>query len=193
LKFEWRRWSLERRGWFIARLRKKLGIAGAPTTPLSDNVEAFDYAHPRAHAIARKMNAGRNSRIACALIHINSQGLIYKGSLYFWAADGGGGRTGAYYIGPWRPGTGRPSLHHVIWQETHGPVPKGHVIRFVDGNLNNLDPANFALATRNDVARENQAAALARKSREITAILLNRHQTKDDSHALGNVLLAAGR
>lgn len=194
LKFEWRRWSLARRGEFIARIRERLNLpTDRPQGPFSANVEPFDYATPRAHAVAREMNADRTSRTSAVMIHAKSQGVIYKGKLYFWAGDRVGWRSGAYYIGPWRPGTGRPALHHIIWREVHGPIPAGHVVRQTDGNANNLSPANLYLATRNDVARENQAAALAKKSREVTAILLNRHQTKDDSHALGDVLLAAVR
>jgi hypothetical protein len=183
LKYEWRRWSLARRGEFITRIRAKLNLpTNRPHGPFSANVEPFDYASPVAHAVARKMNAGRTSRTASVMIHINSQGVIYRGKLYFWAPDRVGCRSGAYYIGPWRPGTGRPSLHHVIWREVHGPIPAGHVVRYSDGNPNNLDPANLTLATQNDVARENQAAALLRKSREATALLLDRAQTKRKPH-----------
>jgi hypothetical protein len=194
LKFEWRRWPLARRGKFIARLREKLKLpTDRPCSWFSPNVEAFDYASLRAHEIARRMNAGRNSRTAAVMIKTVSQGVLYKGKFFFWAADRGGCHSGAYYIGPWRPGIGRPALHHIIWEEFNGPIPAGHIVRARDGNPNNLDPANLFLATKNDVARENQAAALAKKSREITALLLRRHQTKDDTHALSNSLLTARR
>lgn len=183
LKFEWRRWSLARRGWFIFRIRAKLLLpTDRPCLPFSGNVQPFDYSSPAAHAIAREMNAGHNSRTDSVSIKTGSQGVIYKDRLYFWAADGGGGHTGAYYIGPWRPGTGRPALHHIIWQECNGPIPAGHVVRAKDGNPNNLDPDNFFLATRNDVARENQAAALLRTSRAATALLLDRAQATRKTH-----------
>jgi hypothetical protein len=181
LREEWRHWSLERRGQFIARLRKKLNLPGdRPATPFSANVEPFDYASPRAHEITKRMNAGRNSQTKAGTIRLCSQGVIWRGRLFFWAQEHAGG---AYYIGPWRKDGGRPSLHHLIWEDHHGrPVPAGHVVRFKDGNRNNLDPANFTLATRNDVARENQAAALLKKSREDTALLLGNSQRKNPSN-----------
>lgn len=184
LKFEWRSWSLERRGEFVRRLRACLNPPGPmPTGPFSANVEPFAYGHPRAHAIAEKANAGQPSRNHKVFMMISSQGVIYRDTLYFWAADGGGGTTGAYYVGPWRPGIGRPALHKIIWQEANGrPVPKGHVIRFVDGNHNNLVAENLTLCTRNEVARENQAKALTRKSRALTALLLRRSQSTDKTH-----------
>jgi hypothetical protein len=183
LKFEWRHWSLARRGKFIACIRAKLNRpTDRPCLPFSANVEPFDYSTPRAQAIARQMNAGCTSRQWRAMIRLNSQGVIYQGRLYFWAADGGGGHTGAYYIGPWTPGTGRPALHHIIWRKFNGPIPAGHVVRARDGNPNNLDPANLYLATRNDVARENQAASLLKKSRAATALLLDRAQARKKPH-----------
>lgn len=188
LKFEWRRWSLERRGEFIARLRARLARpTDRPTTPFSANVKPFDYASPYAHAIVARMNAGTDSRTARVKLDICSQGVIWDDRLWFWSHKVG------YQCGPWKKEHGRPSLHKTIWQETHGrKVPPAHVVRFIDGNPNNLAPENLRLATRNDLARENQAAALQRKSRERTALLLNRSQTKK-RHGLTDTLLATRR
>lgn len=179
LKFEWRRWSLAQRGRFIAALRAKLQLPNErPVTPFSANVEPFDYASAKAHDIARILNVGRDSRTARVLIHICSQGVIYQGRLYFWSKHCGP----AYFIGPWRPGTGRPPLHHVIYEQEHGPVPAGHCVRHADGNRNNFAPSNLVLATKNDVCRENQAVALLKKSRRITTLLLDRSQKKHAPH-----------
>lgn len=188
LKLEWRTWSLERRGWFITKLRAKLARLGdRRDLPFSSNVELFDYASPRAHEIAQRVNAGTDSRSARVKIDICSQGVIWRDRLWFWSHKVG------YQSGPWTPENGRPVLHKAIWEETHGrKVPRHHVIRFIDGNPNNLAPENLHLATRNDIARENQAAALLRKSRERTAILLNRHQT-GNRHDLSDSLLASSR
>jgi hypothetical protein len=189
LKYEWRHWSLKRRGWFIARMRKRLRLPGErPETPFSANIEPFAYGSPRAHELARRTNAGCDSRTKRVQIHLNSQGVIYKGRLYFWVRDHASRKTGAYYIGPWRPDTGRPALHRIIWEETNGrPVPARHVVRFADGNRNNLAPSNLVLATRNDLARENQAAGRTRKSREMTSLLL-RHSQKKGHHDHGITL-----
>jgi hypothetical protein len=184
LRFEWRHWSLARRGNFIARLRRRLRLAGErPKTPCSANVEPFDYGSRRAHAIVAKQNRGRSSRYWGAMLRLGSQGVIYKGRLYFWNAEGDGTDGGAYYVGSWVPGIGRPALHRVIWEEAQGrAVPAGFVVRFRDGNRNNFTRSNLYLATRNDVARENQAAALARNARAVTALLLDHALRKGKSN-----------
>ena len=38
--------------------------------------------------------------------------------------------------------------HVVVWEEANGPVPKGHVIRFLDGNQQNCSLENLELFTR---------------------------------------------
>lgn len=179
LKFEWRSWSLARRGEFIARLRAKFKRCwDRPEKPFSANVEPFDYASPRAHAIARKVNAGLDSRQHHTTIKVVCQGVIYQGQLWFWSAKAG------YCLGSWLPEDGRPQLHRHIWEEHNGrKVPPAHVVRHVDGNWNNLDPENLTLATKNDICRENQSRALSAKSRAITALLLNRSQSQNpDAH-----------
>lgn len=178
LKFEWRRWAADRRSWFIRRMRAKLQPAkSAPTTPHSTNVEPFDYASPRAHEIAARMNVGKSSREHACDIRISSQGVIYRERLYFWAQKAGF-EFGAYYAGQWIPGVGRPALHQVIWQEHNRPLRRGEVVRHADGNRNNFDPANLVLLSRNELARENQAIGLTKKSRALTALLLARSQHK---------------
>lgn len=176
LRIEWRRWPLVQRAAFIARVRARHpALSTRPTTPFSANVEPFDYGSPHAHALMQAANRGRNSRTKAVQLRVGSQGVIYRDRLYFWAPEGG--VSGAYYIGPWRRGTGRPALHHIIWAEAHGqPVPAACCVRFVDGNRNNFAPANLVLTTKNEVCRENQAAALFRKSRATTALLLRRAQ-----------------
>lgn len=178
LKVEWRKWSLERRADFIRRVKAKLGIAGMPKTPHSANVEPFDYGSERAWEICRKLNAGLGSRQWVVKMNLISEGMIWNGRLFFFC----GADTG-YCVGPWRPETGRPELHRVIYAHHHGvTLTPDDRIRFADGNPNNFDPANLVRMTANDVCRENQAAALAKKSRAITAVLLNRAQSKETTH-----------
>ena len=167
---------MERRGEFIRRVRAKVRSPyDRPETPFSANVEPFDYTTPRARAIMDAMNAGRDSRHAKTKIDLRSQGVIWRGKLWFWCDQTG------YQIGLWTPGKGRPALHRVLWEEEHGrPVPGGGVVRCADGNPNNLDPANLVLATRNEIARENQAAGLFRKSRAQMSALLERGERRKD-------------
>jgi hypothetical protein len=130
------------------------------------------------------MNAGRQSKQWLVHIKISSEGVIYGGRLWFWS------RKIGYQRSDFVKGQGRPALHHVIWETAHGrPVPPHSVIRFADGNPNNLDPANLRLATRNDLARENQAAHATRSSREALATLLNLNQhSSHDTTSLLNRL-----
>jgi hypothetical protein len=181
LRFTWRKWSLAQRAGFLARLRARVspGIAhgSRPTTPYSSNVEPFDYGSEHAHAIMRAANVGRNSRTKALQLRLNSEGVIFEGSLWFWTHKIG------YAKGPVRLGT-LGLLHHRIWSLAHDgrPVPAGHVLRFIDGNPNNLVAENLRLVTRDQVARENQAAALQKKSRALTELLLNRSQHHDHEH-----------
>lgn len=48
-------------------------------------------------------------------------------------------------------------LHHAIWEEVHGPIPSGHVLRFKDGNSANCALDNLELLSRSeqqDLARD---------------------------------------
>ncbi len=182
LKFEWRSWPLAKRADFIQRIRDRLRREDdRPQLPFSSNVEPFDYGSARAHEIIAALNVGRTSRTKVSRLRPVSQGVIYKGVLYFWTAEGNQPGTGAYYAGGWRPGKPRAALHHVIWRERHQrPIPPKHVIRQLDRNPNNLDPKNLVLATRNDLARENQAKALIDQSRAATALLLANTQNEHE-------------
>ena len=175
---EWRKWPLEKRGSFIARLRTRLrSPRDRPSAPFSANVTPFDYATPAARAIVAAANAGKNSRKAGIKIDACSQGVIYKGRLWFW------GHKIGYQLGLWTPGLGRPALHHVIWEEAHGrAVPAGHCVIHRDGNPNNLAPENLALISRDENCRRNHVAGLLRKSRERTRLLLALSRKKKGTH-----------
>ena len=173
LRWEFRTWPMEKRGRFISRLRAKLkSPSDRPEKPFSANVTPFDYATPAARRIMDRVNAGLNSREAQCKINLISQGVIFRDELWFWSP-----KTGYCKRGAWTQENGRPLLHHVIWEETHGrKVPPHHIVRFIDGNENNLVPENLVLQTRNNLARENQSTGLFRTSREATALLFRRAQ-----------------
>jgi len=38
--------------------------------------------------------------------------------------------------------------HKHLWQQLHGPVPEGHILKSVDGNRLNTDPSNWILIPR---------------------------------------------
>lgn len=44
----------------------------------------------------------------------------------------------------------------VVWEEAYGPIPKGHVIVFLDGNKQNVRLSNLQMITKSALARMNQ-------------------------------------
>ena len=40
--------------------------------------------------------------------------------------------------------------HRLIWEELHGPIPEGYIVTFLDGNKQNLEPANLALISKSE-------------------------------------------
>lgn len=43
----------------------------------------------------------------------------------------------------WKP------KHHIVYEEHYGPIPKGYVCIFLDGNKRNFDISNLAIITKN--------------------------------------------
>ena len=46
--------------------------------------------------------------------------------------------------------------HRVIWEQHNGPVPRNHVVIFLDGDKTNLDISNLALISRSELKIMNQ-------------------------------------
>jgi len=44
--------------------------------------------------------------------------------------------------------TNRVMKHRWLWEQAHGPIPKGHVLKCLDGDKSNCAPANWALIDR---------------------------------------------
>ena len=151
LKIHWRKWTMPRRRSFIKKLRVKFPST-RPTLPFSGNVEPFEYGSPRAHEIVARLNVGRTSQTKVAAMKLGSEGVIWNGQLFYWIKNPQGSGDGYQ-----RGGTPaqRVFLHHVLWEEKHGPVPAGMTVIHLDGNKNNFDPRNLALRSMADCARMN--------------------------------------
>lgn len=175
---EWREWPMKKRAWWIKELRRLLkSPTDRPESPFSANVEPFDYSTPNARELLMAKNGGKSSHQAGCKIKVGSQGVIWNNELWFWTHNTG------YVCGlPWTKERGRPLLTRAIYEQAHGPVPSGHVIRLRDGNPNNLDPSNLVLASRNSVARENQAQHFTKQSRAKTAALLKLSSHTTEHH-----------
>jgi hypothetical protein len=46
--------------------------------------------------------------------------------------------------------------HVLLWEKAHGPVPKGHVVIFADGNKSNIRLSNLLLVSRSELAVMNR-------------------------------------
>lgn len=70
-----------------------------------------------------------------------------------------------------------------IWEQAHGEkVPAGHVVAFLDGDVNNFDPENLVLMTKREVWALNEASHKpGRRSSdpELTQAYLNLFRIKD--------------
>lgn len=53
------------------------------------------------------------------------------------------------------------AVHVINWEEAHGPVPKGHVVIFKDGDRMNCDVSNLLLVSRAELARMNQKGLIS--------------------------------
>lgn len=56
--------------------------------------------------------------------------------------------------------TGNPpkdwkAVHVMVWEETNGPVPRGHIVVFKDGNRQRIELENLELVTRPELMRRN--------------------------------------
>ncbi|MGK4359195.1 HNH endonuclease signature motif containing protein [Ectopseudomonas chengduensis] len=47
------------------------------------------------------------------------------------------------------------SVHSIMWEERNGPIPKGHIVVFRDGNTTHIEHENFELITRAELMRRN--------------------------------------
>jgi hypothetical protein len=152
LHHEWRLWPMGRREWFIRKVRAHLVKTGkadfAPSESPSANVVPFDYWTPAAREIVERLNIDRDSRHKVASLKPSSQGMIYQGRLYFWAGD--------VYCYATKPYRGHVLLHHVVYEQHHGPVPDAHIVVHKDGNKNNFNSRNLAAMSMADNARRNQ-------------------------------------
>jgi hypothetical protein len=175
LRVEWRHWSMSRRMWLIGKLRNRFPST-RPKGAYSSNVVPFDYGTPAPREIMESMNEGTNSRTKRCQLRPISEGVIFEGRLWFWVSqhkNRGNMQGDGYFIGTWKPGRGRPCLHHELWERTHGrKVPEGYTVVHADGNKNNLEPSNLVLRSRADCARQNIVIWRMKRSREQTAALL---------------------
>lgn len=64
------------------------------------------------------------------------------------------------------------SLHHHIYEQAYGPVPEGYVIKFLDGNKENLALDNLAIVSRAELAVINRHR-LNFKDKDLSATGIN--------------------
>lgn len=47
--------------------------------------------------------------------------------------------------------------HRIVWRQTHGEIPEGHCLVFLDGNKQNCELENLALVTREELSKLNKS------------------------------------
>lgn len=62
------------------------------------------------------------------------------------------------------------SVHSLIWEEHHGPIPEGHIVRFKDGNKRNFDLDNLELVTRAENMHRNSVHRLPKELAELVQL-----------------------
>ena len=69
-------------------------------------------------------------------------------------------------------------LHRIIWEELHGPVPDDHVILFLDGNHDNLDPENLVCVPKAAACVANAQYGMVNGEPEINGLILTAAKLK---------------
>jgi hypothetical protein len=64
------------------------------------------------------------------------------------------------------------SKHSLIYEREHGPIPKSHVVIFLDGDKRNFDPANLFCVSRSELVRLNEQR-YSKQHPEIKPALIN--------------------
>lgn len=52
-------------------------------------------------------------------------------------------------------------MHRKVWEEHYGPIPRGHVVVFLNGDKTNWDILNLACLSKNEIVRMNQDGLFA--------------------------------
>jgi hypothetical protein len=60
--------------------------------------------------------------------------------------------------------------HVLMWEKANGPVPKGHVVVFADGNRRNFKLSNLILVSRKELAVLNHMNMLSSRNEDVTKI-----------------------
>jgi len=60
-------------------------------------------------------------------------------------------------------------VHHIVWEETNGPIPDGYAVAFKDGNRDNCELTNLELITTQE---KNFRTAYSIAPREIADLAL---------------------
>lgn len=46
-------------------------------------------------------------------------------------------------------------MHVLLWVEHYGPIPKGYIVAFIDGDKTHIELGNLVLLHRSDLMRRN--------------------------------------
>lgn len=101
----------------------------------------------------------RNGKAAQLWMPIGSERLI-DGFLYVKVAE----VPNVAYTVNWK------AVHVLLWEQKNGPVPKGHCLRFVDGDRSNITLENLRLTSRVELMRRNTVHNLPPEVAEVVLL-----------------------
>lgn len=58
-------------------------------------------------------------------------------------------------------------VHHLVWEEHHGPIPTGHAVRFINGDKSDIRIDNLELISRRDLMARNTVHNLPKELAEV--------------------------
>jgi len=87
---------------------------------------------------------------------------------------------------PGQPANNIIPLHVHLWEQAHGQIPDGHVVRFKDGNSDHVELDNLELVSRAEHLERNSVHRFPKELREIIAMkarltrVINQQQTTEE-------------
>lgn len=142
---------------------KKLRVEMSKKLADSGTVHRFSKGHVPANK-GRKMNAEVYAKTSVTMF---KKGHMPDNTLYDGAESIRNDKNGHQYIwvrislGKWVP------KHVLLWQQIHGPIPKGYNIVFRDGNTLNCTPGNLECISNAELMQRNTLHNLPEEVKEL--------------------------
>lgn len=74
------------------------------------------------------------------------------------------------------------AVHHIVYENHIGPIPKGHVVIFRDGDTHNVDPDNLTAVTREELALLNRRLAFGKAPVDVKLVIITLAKLQATTH-----------